>query len=184
MPPVLSEAMQIDAPEAADLTQPLVGVLQQLRDVVTTVNDRQYRQHPVGPVESSIGGHVRHCLDHINALVNVVQGRSRVLNYDRRERGTPIESDRRAALERIADLQDDLAGLLASPDESVQLCTLLSPDQPPIETPSSVGRELSFVLSHTIHHNALIATMLKLLGCTIPQGLGLAPSTLAYRASR
>jgi hypothetical protein len=43
-----------------------------------------------------------------------------------------------------------------------------------------VGRELAFVLSHTVHHNALIAIMAQTLGVPVPARFGYAPSTIAY----
>jgi hypothetical protein len=43
---------------------------------------------------------------------------------------------------------------------------------------SSVTRELQALLSHTVHHYALIALMLQLNGFEVPEELGVAPSTL------
>ena len=41
---------------------------------------------------------------------------------------------------------------------------------------------MAYVLSHTIHHNAIVAGIVKSLGVTPPETFGYAPSTL--RASR
>ena len=59
-----------------------------------------------------------------------------------------------------------------------------SVDLPPVDVPTSPGRELAFVLSHTVHHNALIRVMVKLLGADVPADFGYAPSTLAHRKAR
>ena len=40
---------------------------------------------------------------------------------------------------------------------------------------STLGRELAYVNSHTIHHQALIAVLLELAGVPVPDHLGLAP---------
>ena len=45
---------------------------------------------------------------------------------------------------------------------------------------STIARELAFVLSHTIHHNATIRGMVIALGLSAPASLGYAPSTLAH----
>jgi hypothetical protein len=45
---------------------------------------------------------------------------------------------------------------------------------------SSVGRELEYVLSHTVHHHALIAEKLAAIGVYIERHFGVAPSTLEY----
>jgi hypothetical protein len=46
-----------------------------------------------------------------------------------------------------------------------------------VVTRSSVGREVAFVVSHTIHHNAIVAQMLRARGLDVAPRLGLAPST-------
>jgi hypothetical protein len=45
---------------------------------------------------------------------------------------------------------------------------------------SSLARELEYLLSHTIHHYALIALALRLQGFEPGEEFGVAPSTLAY----
>jgi len=51
---------------------------------------------------------------------------------------------------------------------------------PPTEVETTAGRELAFVLSHTIHHNALIDVMARTLGVPVPDRFGYAPSTIAH----
>ncbi len=46
---------------------------------------------------------------------------------------------------------------------------------------SSVERELQFLRSHTVHHFALIAVILRLSGLEPGEEFGVAPSTLRYR---
>ncbi|UCF67889.1 MAG: DinB family protein [Acidobacteriota bacterium] len=58
------------------------------------------------------------------------------------------------------------------------------PIGPPVDrrtwSRSSVGRELRFLLSHTVHHFAIIGLMLRMLGGEPPAAFGVAPSTLDY----
>ncbi|AWM40435.1 hypothetical protein GobsT_10640 [Gemmata obscuriglobus] len=163
--------------------RPLAGLLRQLSDLIETLTDDEYARTPVGVVESSIGGHVRHNLDHIAALLRgLPTGR---LSYDHRDRGTDVERNRRAALEAVRCLGDEL--LAFTWDELphvVILESLVSPDLPPVLTLTSPERELAFVVSHTVHHNALIRVMVKLLGADAPADFGYAPSTLAHRTGR
>ena len=49
---------------------------------------------------------------------------------------------------------------------------------------SSVLRELQFLISHTVHHFALIRMILLDQGVQTPAGFGVAPSTLKHEASR
>jgi uncharacterized damage-inducible protein DinB len=175
----------LDDPAASSreqLTAPLVAVLGQLHDVLDRLTDEQYARKPVGQITSSIGGHVRHCLDHVRELLRLADGHE--LDYDRRERGTDVEARRSAALNLIAELSEQLVDLPAdAPDRTVFVSTMLACDQPPLVVSSSFAREFAFVLSHTIHHHALIGVMVKTLGGWLPEKFGYAPSTLADQAS-
>jgi hypothetical protein len=42
---------------------------------------------------------------------------------------------------------------------------------------STLGRELAFVASHTIHHFAIVALLLRDMGIGVPARFGYAPST-------
>ncbi len=161
----------------------LVGLLHQLFDLIESLTDEEYTRKPVGVVESSIGGHVRHNLDHIAALVRGLPAGE--LSYDHRDRGTDVECDRGAALTAILQLEREL---LALPwDELpplVTLSALVAPDRPPVVALTSPERELAFVVSHTIHHNALVRVMVKLIGVRVPADFGYAPSTLVHKRNR
>jgi uncharacterized damage-inducible protein DinB len=159
---------------------PLIVVLDQLYDVIDRLGDEQYARKPIGVITSSVGAHVRHCLDHVRELLRGAHGRE--LDYDRRERGTEVETRRAAALELIAYLRRQLSELDAS-DRPIRVSTMLASDQPPVVVQSSVAREVAFVLSHTIHHHALIGVMVKLLGGWLPETFGYAPSTVAHQAN-
>jgi len=156
----------------------LCHLLRELKSIVRKLNDLQFTKRPVGVVASSIGSHVRHCLDHVAALLRSVE--TGELNYDDRARGTAVESSRFAAIEAIEDLVRQLSGITAEYlDRAILVRVLLFPGSAPTDVQSSFGRELAFVISHTIHHNALVAAMLRTLGIDPPERFGYAPSTLS-----
>jgi uncharacterized damage-inducible protein DinB len=162
---------------------PLVAVLGQLAELIESMSAEQYTRKPVGVVPSSVGGHVRHNLDHVQTLLDgLTRG---VVDYDDRRRGTDVEADRGAAVEAINHL---CLRLRNSPwpagDETFRLTQLVAPDAAPVTVWTTLDRELAFVLSHTIHHNALIGTMARLMGVPLPPEFGYAPSTLAHRRAR
>jgi uncharacterized damage-inducible protein DinB len=158
---------------------PIVALLRQLADVIRAMTDEQYRRKPVGVVSSNVGAHVRHCLDHVEALLAGAEKGE--VDYDRRQRGTAVETSREAALDVI---QRQERQLLAFPPHSerrpLRLSAMVSSCLPPTEVETTVGRELAFVLSHTVHHNALIAVMALTLGVPIPDRFGYAPTTIAH----
>lgn len=157
----------------------LIATQRELGRVLDSLSDEQYRQKPVGLVPSSIGGHVRHCLDHVESLF--VAARTGQLNYDHRERGTEVESCRQAAQQTIERQERELQRLAdLSAGFPLQMVAILAPSLPPVVVTTSLGRELAFVLSHTVHHSALVAVMVKLLGSIVPERFGYAPATIAY----
>lgn len=164
---------------AAELAAALTAALRQIHDLVAGLTDEQYTRKPGGALPSGIGGHVRHNLDHVANLLAGLPGGS--VDYDRRDRGTPVECDRRAALAAVRALEEELAEFpWGAVPRVVRLTLLAAPDRPPVEVLTTAERELAFVLSHTIHHNALIAVLAAAVGGRTPQGFGYAPATLAY----
>jgi uncharacterized damage-inducible protein DinB len=165
------------------MLRPLIRLMRELGEVVERLDDAQYVRKPVGVIESSVGGHVRHCLDHVRSLLSAIE--TGHLDYDRRDRGTLVESSRDCAIEQI----EATAALLAWLPETVLRrplwvsVTMASGDEP-VEVESSVGRELAFVLSHTIHHNAIVNAMVRTLGGWVPERFGYAPATIANREGR
>lgn len=161
---------------------PLLNVLAELVDLLSLLSDDQYRRKPVGLVPASIGGHVRHCLDHVDAWLAAID--TGYLNYDHRERGTAVETERMAALEALRR-QSELLHKLAAMDgcRHLRLAILTSTDLPRQQVETTVGRELAFIISHTIHHNALVSVMARTLGVAVSGSFGYAPSTLADRWS-
>jgi len=165
------------ASQNSSVSTPLIGLLHQLADVVARLPDSQYTQKPVGVIDSSVGGHVRHCLDHVRSLLDSTG--SGELNYDQRQLGTSIERSGRGAAEHIDELLRELEELDDDVlDHPLNLTVLLSPDDPPIRVMTSVGREMAYVLAHTVHHNALVGAMVKTLGGWLPERFGYAPSTI------
>jgi uncharacterized damage-inducible protein DinB len=155
----------------------LRGQLVSLRGVIAGLPGSAYRASP-SRASGSVGAHVRHCLDHVRALV--VQMHSGELSYDARLRGTPVETDPRVALEEIDRLCAEVAALEHAPlDRPVRLRGLTERDGTPIKTISTLGREVAFVIQHTIHHLAIVAVLLDSLGVQVPADFGVAPSTPA-----
>lgn len=163
----------------ARATEPLLALLAQLDALLASLSHEQYTRAPVGDIRSSIGSHVRHCLDHVEAWVRAAE--SGTLDYDHRERGTLLEKDREVALVTIRRLSGEIGALAPELlERPVWMSAQLSPGGPSYRATTSVMRELMFVVSHTIHHNALIAVMLKLLNAQAPADFGYAPATLTH----
>ncbi len=85
---------------------------------------------------------------------------SGLVDYDARERDRRIETDRDFAAGAIAQVIDRLAGLadpVLEKDLRIQVDTAAWEQGKDLWTRSTAARELQFLLSHTVHHYALIA---------------------------
>lgn len=155
-------------------------ILEQLRTVLCGLESSRYTAK-MGALfgNSSIGAHVRHVLDHARALVDGAA--SGTIDYDHRLRGTPIETETAAAIAELEDLINSTR-LLAGHDAGERIGVAIMPtrDGESVTLTSSLARELAFVLSHTIHHNATIRGMAVAAGHGVPESFGYAPSTLAH----
>lgn len=175
------------APVGAEASTPpfwaLWRLLDELAVLVTDMPSSVYLARPVGHVSGTIGEHVRHCLDHVDALVTADP--SLRLSYDRRRRGTAVETDAAAAIAEITRLKSALyAWSFRALDEPVLVSSITTPAGDFVEGWSTLGRELASVVSHTIHHQALIGVLLAVHGRTVPDRFGFAPSTPARKAGQ
>ena len=150
--------------------------LDEIASLLLAIRPALYTAPVEGHVSGTVGAHVRHCLDHVAALVAAEP--STILSYDRRRRGTTIEADPAAALQQILRLEAALERWSSrSLDDPVRVASLIDSSGSSIVGWSTLGRELAFVLSHTIHHQATIAAVMALHGVEAPDRFGFAPST-------
>lgn len=154
----------------------LADALGALARVVSSIDPAEYGMPAPSGSSGSVGAHVRHCLDHVSALESGMT--TGCVDYDRRVRQTSVERDRAAGLAALAAARRRLVGCdPARLEDPVLVSVLLTRDAVPRLFVSTVGRELTFVISHTIHHSATIAVLLTARGCHLPPLFGVAPST-------
>lgn len=151
-----------------------VRVLRQGVDLLAKLDDALFR--------TAVGPQLRHCLDFYGSFLRGLAERR--VDYDARERDPLVESSRRIARCRYEEV---IAALEAIPAEAsgAALAVRSEADTLPAGEdawcPSSVRRELQFLLSHTVHHHALVKEMLASRGRAVDRAFGVAPSTLEHR---
>jgi uncharacterized damage-inducible protein DinB len=152
----------------------LAECLHQLASLIESTADADYTwRHPSG-VSGSVGAHVRHCLDHVHAII---EGVGSHMTYDHRRRATRAEADRGFALGQLHHAVRALSRPCERIEQHLTLDVQVDRDGTHVSVASSFGRELAFVLQHTIHHKALIALLLADRGVAVPGTFALAPST-------
>ena len=158
---------------------PNLRVIRQGIDLLSVLGPDSYTQRIAIAYNASIGGHVRHIIDHYQSFLAGLD--AQVLDYENRARQAALEQDPALARHLLEVIAARLANLGAKSDQStLASCAETSSGGC---VPTSVVRELEFLLSHTIHHYALMAIMCRLLGQETEPGFGVAPSTLRHEQS-
>ncbi|MBL9174885.1 MAG: hypothetical protein JNL10_15210 [Verrucomicrobiales bacterium] len=160
-----------------------VEILRQGEELLGVLSDEDYTRRLPASFNGTMGGHLRHCLDHFTSLLRGLD--SDLVDYDHRERDPRIERDPAFALGILRRLRMELGrmdpGALATPVFARCEVSYDHGDSP--VTRSSLGRELVYAVAHGIHHYAIISVMARLMGSELPPHFGIAPSTVAYRRS-
>jgi len=165
----------------------VLAILEQHKAFLRALDDAVYTFHsPL--VEGSVGQHTRHSLDllrkPLELLVVQQQGsRDDTVRYDIRDRHTPVEKDRHAAIEQIEQMEKTLRAVPQSDlGRPVHAAFMLSADGREFDFESTFSRELAFAVHHCIHHNALSKVLLRhhFPALSVPDRFGMAPSTANF----
>lgn len=171
--------MDLQPPLTIPSVRPGQALWRLLDDLDVLLNDvpiEVYTARFASEVCGSIGEHVRHCLDHVATLVTADP--SAPLSYDQRQRGTAVEASPTEARRQVQYLQGMLDQWSARPLHlPIRVMSMVSPSGETVAARSTLARELAFVMSHTIHHQAIIAVLLAVHGHAVPAGFGHSPST-------
>jgi len=145
-----------------------LGWLRQALDLLERMDDTVYAASPA---------HLRHIIEFYQAFLEGAG--SRQIDYDARRRDPRIERSRKAAAAAIESVMRHLRSFRALRFDAAVRVRIDN-----TVAKSTVGRELQFLSSHTVHHFALIAITLRLHSVGMPPDFGVAPSTLRYQATR
>lgn len=136
------------------------------------------------PYAGPVGSHLRHVIEHWDALVFPAQPGQ--VDYDARPRDAALESSPVVARRRLLALREQIAAwradTLAAPVQVRGLCGLAG--QWGFGAASSLGRELAFVASHAVHHFAFLKAHCQQHGIALDADFGKAPATVAHERER
>ncbi len=130
-----------------------------------------------GRPQSSVGCQLRHCIDFYGSFLSGLPARR--VDFEDRARDPRVAADRDVAAGVLRRLAAELRALppldprlvLEVRGETGEWCL------------STLGRELQFLVSHTVHHFALVALMLRARGIEPGPDFGVAGSTLRHWAA-
>jgi uncharacterized damage-inducible protein DinB len=154
-------------------------VIEEGVDLLQMLSDQQYQQ-PFAFSSSGIGPHMRHVFDHYTCFLD---GLAAVfVSYESRDRDERFETDVRFAISQFNTLISRLEGL-SDQDPNMVFSLEIVHDDESYPISSTLGRELQFLLSHTLHHFAMVRMMAVTLGLPVSNQFGMAPSTKRFLAT-
>lgn len=155
-----------------------INCVKQCDQILSIVTQEHFIDGAKG--NSTIGAHVRHILDRFHCFFAGLADSS--IDYDARKRDRQIEQNLEAATfalasvaRRIEQLRDSSLG-----NEPISVKESVLPSSPAVEITSTVERELMGLITHSIHHLAIISLQAKSFGHQLDSDFGKAPSTIAY----
>lgn len=157
-----------------------------LQQAVDLVDRLQAQAKPGFNYAQAVGPHLRHIIEHGQALLDALKntGTPRV-DYDARQRALDVQTQSHVTRIRLKQLMTDMAlheGDV-SKDLNLPMTTLLQSGaggETAVEVQTTLGRELLFLASHTVHHFALVGHYCKAAGVDLGPDFGKAPATLAF----
>ncbi len=174
-------------PTNALLSQRNQAFLGQALELLRGMPASLYAARPAHFERGGVGAHLRHVLDHYDAFLDGLD--SGRIDYDARERDPRTEIDIEVARARLQHTITRLAATFSRADiaaggaeRKIEVAMDLGgrPSGNPSSSVSSLGRELQYMLAHTVHHFALIAVALRFAGHEPGPDFGVAPSTLRH----
>ena len=154
-----------------------IEALSRFERILNQLQDDHYTQVATPYFSSSMGRHFRHILDHYLCFLNGIDADA--IDYDQRARNERLESDRRYAIDSIQSLIRRL-NQFEIDNRPIKVSLATDTKSGGTQVDSTLARELVFLHGHTIHHFALIAAMLRMMGIDVDDEFGIAPSTLVH----
>ena len=155
-------------------------VLGQLTEVIEQLTKSEYCQ-PISRLgNSTLGQHIRHTLEFFICLQEgSLLGE---INYDKRRRDQLLENSPEIALSTINELKEFV--ISSDPGISLKLQVDYGLNDSRVQImDTNFNRELAYNIEHAIHHMAILKIGMAEVSpeVTIPNGFGIAVSTLRYR---
>lgn len=165
-------------PSILPLVRENLRLIEQGRGVLRTLERGLYARPAPELRLAAAGGHFRHCIEFYDAFLCGLDDLH--VDYDARQRDARIEGDPALADVQLGRIARELQAIGAR-DAATQLSVRPEcADEHDPSSESSLARELHFLASHTVHHYALIAVVLRLHGYDPGPRFGIAPSTLEH----
>lgn len=154
-------------------------ILSQLLDLVSQINEEDFKKPSSTLHGATIGQHLRHTIEFFLCLERGLE--CGIVNYDKRNHDKAIENDKFIAQSTLQSISDSIINMEDRP-LTLEVCYLL--DNPEFTTlPTSYSRELVYNIEHAIHHMAIMKIGIREVApyIQLPNDFGIAPSTIRHQ---
>jgi hypothetical protein len=161
------------------LQKAIQNVFVQLSATLELLSDSQYTHASTILSNATIGQHVRHIVEMFTCLENGYE--AGIINYEQRKRDIIIETEKSVAVGLLKKIYE---GLNRENKSLVLKAAYNENSEDIIDFDTNYFREIAYNLEHTIHHMALIKVGIREVSdMEVPEGFGVASSTIKFRAS-
>lgn len=173
--------METMPPEMNKLIEANLHYLAQAERLLAQLDDQSFARPSPSFYNSTIGGHLRHCLDHYDSFLNGLPDAK--VDYDERMRLPDLETETAKAAAKTKEIRERLTEAGQKPISIGLIVKMDCGNDNTDWQPSTLGRELQFLVSHTVHHFAMVGGICRELGIESEADFGVAPSTIRHRAT-
>ncbi|HYG01252.1 MAG TPA: hypothetical protein VD927_02350 [Chryseosolibacter sp.] len=164
------------------LTHACLQILGQLSAIINGITQQDFTRPSNVLGGSTIGQHVRHTLEFFICFREGYN--SGIVNYDKRAHDKRIESDKATAAAVLSQIEAFVGGL--DQDKMLMLeAGYQTGDDSVVTINTNAMREIVYNIEHAVHHMAIIKIGLRDVApyVEVPQGFGVATSTIRYSAA-
>lgn len=168
----------IEYSDSAQLLEGCVHCLDQCEQLLGLIPAAVYVDSSKGT--SSVGAHIRHILDRFHCVLSGLP--TATIDYDDRKRDKSIENNLDTAAFALASVAKRIGSVevMNALNATIAVRESVHHQGPAVTMPSTVGRELMGLVTHSVHHLAIIALIVKSYGYEMDSDFGKAPSTILY----
>lgn len=155
-------------------------ILDQIKSVLTTIDEKQYGEGLDLFSGSTIGKHIRHIFDFYNSIAHIKDGH---LDYALRDRDPQIEVNPVYSINAFEALKSKIMDMDVKAMIHVMTDFDLNSDDCQDCVGSTIGRELMYAYDHAVHHLAIVKMGIKshFPEVQLNNNIGVASSTLKYQ---
>ncbi|CAN5516487.1 hypothetical protein BH10BAC1_BH10BAC1_19390 [soil metagenome] len=158
------------------LKEAAIKQLESIRSILVQIESTDYMAELTTLKKASIGKHVRHIVEFYECLL--YNSTNDTVNYDERKRNILLEENLTFALDFITEIIDTLEAI----NSNKRLILVSNYENQSISMESSLYREITYNIEHTVHHLAIISIAIPIHFdyINLAADFGYADSTIKY----